>query len=139
MQNTWQIFLFGCAELTGHELWHRQLLGSPYPQTLSHLDTGQNKCYGNILLQEISVIVGHFDCKHLCLVKKNVPIAIILPSRWQVGAETPKAHQSEVFQNSPKSCQLFGFPLVKILFPGTLKNRPIWSHLKIAQQPALFS
>ena len=36
----------------------------------------------------ISAIVGHFDCKHLCLVKKNVPIAIILPSRWQVGAES---------------------------------------------------
>ena len=31
----------------------------------------------------ISVMVGNFDCKHSCLVEKNV-----LPSRWQDGAES---------------------------------------------------
>ena len=37
----------------------------------------------------ISVMVGHFDCKHSCLVEKNVPIAFILPSsRWQDGAKS---------------------------------------------------
>ena len=36
----------------------------------------------------ISIKVGHFDCKHSCLVEKNVPIASILPSRWQDGAES---------------------------------------------------
>ena len=52
---------------------------------------GQNKCYGNILLYEtsvISIMVSHFDYKHRCLVEKNVPIAFILPSRWQDGAES---------------------------------------------------
>ena len=51
----------------------------------------QNKCYGNILLFKTSVIsmlVGHFDCKHRCIVEKNVPIAFILPSRWRDGAES---------------------------------------------------
>ena len=33
-------------------------------------------------------MVGHFDYKHRCLVEKNVPIAFILPSRWQYGAES---------------------------------------------------
>ena len=36
----------------------------------------------------ISIIVSHFDYKHRCLVEKNVPIALILPSRWQDGAES---------------------------------------------------
>ena len=36
----------------------------------------------------ISIMVGHFDYKHRCLVEKNVPIALILPSRWQDGAES---------------------------------------------------
>ena len=31
-------------------------------------------------------MVGHFDYKHRCLVEKNVPIVLILPSRWQDGA-----------------------------------------------------
>ena len=30
----------------------------------------------------ISIMVGHFDYKHRCLVEKNVPIVLILPSRW---------------------------------------------------------
>ena len=33
-------------------------------------------------------MVGHFGHKHTCLVEKNVPIALILPSRWQDGAES---------------------------------------------------
>ena len=36
----------------------------------------------------ISVMVGHFDCKHRCLSEKNIPIAFILPSRWQDGVES---------------------------------------------------
>ena len=55
------------------------------------LSTGQNKCYGNILLHKtsgISVMIGHFDCKHRCLVEKNVPTVFIFPSRWQDGAES---------------------------------------------------
>ena len=35
----------------------------------------------------ISVMVGHFDCKHSFIVEKNARIAFILPSRWQAGAE----------------------------------------------------
>ena len=52
---------------------------------------GQNKCYGNILLYEtsvISIMVGHFDFKHRCLVEKNVLIALIIPSRWRDDAES---------------------------------------------------
>ena len=33
-------------------------------------------------------MVSHFDYKHRCLAEKNVPIALILPSRWQDGAES---------------------------------------------------
>ena len=36
----------------------------------------------------ISIMVGHFDYKHRFLVVKNVPIALILPNRWQDGAES---------------------------------------------------
>ena len=36
----------------------------------------------------ISIMVCHFDYKHMCLIEKNVPIALILPSRWQDGAES---------------------------------------------------
>ena len=34
----------------------------------------------------ISIIVGHFDCKHSCVLEKNVSIVFILPDRWQDGA-----------------------------------------------------
>ena len=37
--------------------------------------------------------------------------------------------KSEVFQNSPKSYQLFGLLLLEILFPRTFKNLLIWSHV----------
>ena len=43
------------------------------------------------LLYETSVIslkVSHLDYKHRCLVENNVPTALILPSRWQYGAES---------------------------------------------------
>ena len=33
-------------------------------------------------------MVGHFDNKHRCLEEKNVPKALILPSRWQDSAES---------------------------------------------------
>ena len=36
----------------------------------------------------ISFMVSHFDYKHRCHVEKNVPIALILPSRWQNGTES---------------------------------------------------
>ena len=36
----------------------------------------------------ISIMVNHFDYKHRCLIEKNVPIVLILPSRWQYGAES---------------------------------------------------
>ena len=53
----------------------------------------------NILLNVtfvISIMVSHFDCKHSCLIKKNVPIAFILPSRWQDGAESLGMSMSKV-------------------------------------------
>ena len=40
----------------------------------------------NILLYEtflISIMVIHFDCKHSCLIEKNVSIVFILPRRWR--------------------------------------------------------
>ena len=33
-------------------------------------------------------MVSHCDCKHSCLIKKNVPVVFIFPSRWQDGAES---------------------------------------------------
>ena len=36
----------------------------------------------------ITIMVSHFDFKHRCLVETNVSIALILPSRWQDGAES---------------------------------------------------
>ena len=36
----------------------------------------------------ISIMVGHFDYKHRCLVHKDVPISFILPSGWKDGAES---------------------------------------------------
>ena len=53
--------------------------------------TGQNKCYGNILLYMTSVIYiicGHFKCKQSCFIEKNVPIEFILPSRWLDGVQS---------------------------------------------------
>ena len=36
----------------------------------------------------ISIMVSHFDYKHGCLAEKNVPIVLILTSRWRDGAES---------------------------------------------------
>ena len=36
----------------------------------------------------ISIMVGHFGCKHSYYVENNVPIVFILPGRWQDGAES---------------------------------------------------
>ena len=52
---------------------------------------GQNQHYGNNLLYKtyvISIMVSHFDHKRRCLIEKNVPIVLILPIRWQYGAES---------------------------------------------------
>ena len=47
-------------------------------------------------------MVGHFDYKHRCLEKKNVPIELILPSRWQDGAESlGMEHTSCLWKNVP--------------------------------------
>ena len=71
---------------------HKQLvcsiprLSAPYCNT-----SGQNQLYGNILLYETSVFIvkmADHDGNHKCLVEKNVPIVLILPSRWQDGAES---------------------------------------------------
>ena len=64
-----------------------------YPQTLSTIlpSTGKNQFYGNILLCKTSVIfvkMADHDGNHRCLVEKFVPIALILPRRWQDGAES---------------------------------------------------
>ena len=58
--------------------------------TIPPSTTGQNKCYRNIIPYKtlvISIMVGHFGCKHSYIVEKNVPIEFILPSRCQDGAE----------------------------------------------------
>ena len=84
-----------CGQTLCDKTWiclrHKQLV--LYPLTLSTIlpSTGQNKRYVNTLPYEtsvISIMVGHFDYKHRCTVEKNVPIALILPSRWQDGAES---------------------------------------------------
>ena len=45
----------------------------------------------NILLYETSMFIvkmADHDENYRCLSEKNVPIALILPSRWQDGAES---------------------------------------------------
>ena len=68
---------------TNYIFYHKPLV--LYPQTLSNIppSTGQNKCYGNILLYETSVIclqVGHFDSKHRCLVVAVIAFYCSIPS-----------------------------------------------------------
>ena len=63
------------------------------PQTLSTIppSTGQNNRYGNILLYETSMFIvkmANHDGNNRCLTEKNVPTALILPSRWPDGAES---------------------------------------------------
>ena len=73
-----------------------------HPQTLITIlpSTGQNQCYVNILLYKtsvISIMVSHFDYKHRYLIEKNAPIALILPSRWQYGAESLRMSALDVY------------------------------------------
>ena len=52
---------------------------------------GHNKRYGNIILYETSMFIvkmADHDGNHRCLLEKNVPIVLILPSRWWDGAES---------------------------------------------------
>ena len=46
-------------------------------------------------------MVGHFDCKHSCLVEKKAPIVFILPSSWQDGAESLGIETLAVLKLSP--------------------------------------
>ena len=41
--------------------------------------------------------MADYEGNHRCLVDKKVPIALILPSRWQDGAESPQAVYVYVF------------------------------------------
>ena len=53
--------------------------------------SGQIVSDGNILLYKTSVFIvkmADHDGNHRCLVEENVPIAHILPCRWQYGAES---------------------------------------------------
>ena len=48
----------------------------------------------------IFIMASHFDYKHRCITEKNVPIALILPSGWQDGAESLGIkHTSCLWQN----------------------------------------
>ena len=71
------------------------------------------------------VKMADHDGNHRCLVEKNVPIALILPSRWRDGAESLgmehtsclckyklknlklKAHLHERFQTAISQCGTF--------------------------------
>ena len=59
----------------------------------SHLQDKKNPM--GTFFSVISVMVGHFDCKHRCHIEQIVSIEFILPSRWQDGAENlqPLPHQ----------------------------------------------
>ena len=59
-----------------------------YPQTLSTIppSTGQNKCYGNILLHKtsvISIMVGHFDYKHPSQRRMLPSMCLSMPLEYQ--------------------------------------------------------
>ena len=43
-------------------------------------------------------MVSHFDYEHRCLVEKNDPIALILPSRWYDGAESPAIERTSCYK-----------------------------------------
>ena len=68
-----------------------QTASALHPQTPSTIppSIGQNKCYGNILLYGTFMFIVNMtdhDGNYRCLIQKNVPIALILPSRWRDGA-----------------------------------------------------
>ena len=73
-----------CVTFTIQAFGHKHIVVSIHrlSEPSCHLGTGQNKHNGKILLSMtyvISIMVGYFDCKHSCLVEKNVAIAFILP------------------------------------------------------------
>ena len=80
-----------------------QLVSKTIDSLLSPSLDSQHHLLGNVLLYEssvISIMVSHFDYKHRFLVEKNVPIALILPSRRQDGAESLGIeHTSCLWQN----------------------------------------
>ena len=72
---------------TAYCLAHRQLvvsiprLSPPFCHLLGKMNA--------MVTSVISIMVSHLDCIDSCLVEKNVPIGLILPSRRQDGAESP--------------------------------------------------
>ena len=73
---------------------HKKLEASAlYPQTLRtvlHIYWAKSMLWEHSSVQDICVYIkmADHDGIHRCLVKKNVPIALIFPSRWQDGAES---------------------------------------------------
>ena len=68
---------------------HKQLVLYPKLSAPSRHLQGKIHALGTFFSTSvISFMVSHFDYKHRCHVEKNVPIALILPSRWQNGAES---------------------------------------------------
>ena len=47
----------------------------------------------------ISAVVNHFDCKCSCLKENNVPVAFILPGRWQDGVESLRIESTASFHS----------------------------------------
>ena len=82
---------------------HRQLVVS-FHWTLSTIlsSTGQNKCYGNILLYETAVftvkMADHFG-NNRCHIENNGFIAFILPGRWQDGVKSLKIETTSCLCN----------------------------------------
>ena len=72
--------------------------------------TGQNKCHGNILLYKTAVftvkMANHYR-NHRCLVEKNVPIVLILSSRWQDGAESQGKETTSCLCHLPTNLPLY--------------------------------
>ena len=67
---------------------HRQLVVSIHrPSAPSSQLLGKINPQGTFFSVFTVKMANHYG-NHRCLVKKNVPIAFILPSRWQDGAES---------------------------------------------------
>ena len=57
------------------------------------------------------------DGNHRCLIEKNVPIALILPSRWQDGAESVGMETTSVYDlGLLQSAVVVGTYRIKVLF-----------------------
>ena len=58
-----------------------------------------------------------YDGNHRCLIEKNVPIAFILPSRWQDGAESVGMETTSVYDlGLLQSAVVVGTYRIKVLF-----------------------